>query len=39
MSVKVKICGITKIEDAHFLEEAAADFAGFDDVAEPCEDE
>jgi phosphoribosylanthranilate isomerase len=29
MSVKVKICGITKIEDAHFLEEAEADLAGF----------
>ena len=29
MSVKVKICGITKIEDVHFLEEAKADFAGF----------
>ena len=29
MRVQVKICGITKIEDAHFLEEAQADFAGF----------
>ena len=29
MSVKVKICGITKIEDVHFLEDAKADFAGF----------
>jgi len=29
MSIKVKICGITKIEDAHFLAESKADFAGF----------